>query len=173
MYIRLCKQDEIECVGSFYDSVVKYLTEHINYPKWTYLVYPSVDYVREMAALNRQYACIEDNRLVGAFVLADDAQGEYSKVRWSVNLDGKQCLVCHALAVATDLQKRGLGKEIVHYCIDFAKHHEYAAVRLDVVPTNTPARKLYESCGFTYVGDYDLERGYDNIPLFSLYELNI
>lgn len=35
-----------------------------------------------------------------------------------------------------------------------------------------PARKLYEKNGFTYAGDVDLERGIEDIPVFSLFKLN-
>ena len=82
-------------------------------------------------------------------------------------------MVIHALAVATELQGRGIGKQIVGFCIDYARAHGYKAIRLDVVPTNYPAKKLYEQCGFAYLGDVDLERGFEDIPLFSMYELNL
>ncbi len=37
---------------------------------------------------------------------------------------------------------------------------------------NYPARQLYEKKGFTFAGDADLDRGIEEIPIFSLYELN-
>lgn len=46
----------------------------------------------------------------------------------------------------------------------------YKGIRLNVVPDNIPARRLYEKCGFKYVGDVDLERGIEEIPMFSMYE---
>lgn len=61
-------------------------------------------------------------------------------------------------------------KEMVEYCIRYAKEHGYSAIRLDVVPDKVPARKLYEKCGFQYAGDVDLERGIEMIPVFSMYE---
>ena len=67
----------------------------------------------------------------------------------------------------------GIGKEMVRFCIEYAKEHGYKAVRLDVVPDNIPARRLYESCGFKYVGDVDLERDIPEIPLFSMYEIKL
>ena len=41
MEIRLCEEKDIEEVGKFYDKVVLYLCETINYPKWRYKSYPS------------------------------------------------------------------------------------------------------------------------------------
>ena len=171
--IRLCNNAEIVAVGAFYDEVVKYLTEHVNYPQWMYKRYPSEPFVREMTNAHCQHVCERDGNIVAAFALNDDPQCEYRNVRFSTQLLHGQYLTIHALAVATELQGQGIGKQIVEFCIDFAKRHGYKAIRLDVVPTNYPAKKLYERCGFTYLGDVDLQRGYEHIPLFSMYELNL
>ena len=159
-------------MGAFYDEVVANLCKNVNYPKWTYKVYPSVDFVRQMTHEGVQYVCLDGDKIVGAFVFNDDPQGEYEKATWGANLLRGEYGVCHALAIETSLQGKGLGRQIVEFCIRLAKELGYKAIRLDVVPTNVPARKLYEKCGFRYVGDADLERGYEDIPLFSLLELN-
>lgn len=173
MTIEKCTQADIVAVGAFYDDVVKYLTEHVNYPKWMYKKYPTESSVREMTEAECQYVCRVDGQIVAAFVLNDDPQDEYSKVRFGKSLSQGEYLVIHALAVSTALQGHGMGKQIVQFCIDYARASGYKAIRLDVVPTNFPARKLYEQCGFVYLGDVDLERGYEQIPLFSMYELNL
>ena len=164
---------DIVAVGAFYDGVVKYLTEHVNYPKWMYKIYPSESYAREMTEAGCLYVCCDGEQIVAAFAINDDPQNEYKKVVFSKTLAHGEYLVIHALAVATELQGRGIGKQIVQFCIDFAREHGYKAIRLDVVPDNYPAKRLYEQCGFRYLGDLDLERGFEHIPLFSMYELNL
>ena len=173
MEIRKCNIEEVEAVGKFYDEVVKNLCDSINYPKWTYKVYPSVDFARQMTLAGEHYVCFEKDKIVGAFVFNDDPQGAYENARWSVNLQRGEYGVCHAVAIETSLQGKGLGKQIVEFCIRLAKELGYKAIRLDVVPDNLPARKLYEKCGFRYIGDADLKRGYKEIPVFSLLELNL
>jgi len=170
MIIRLCHEEEVAAVGAFYDSVVKYLCEHINYPKWTYLEYPSRDFAAKMTAERSQFVCMEHNRIVGAFVLNDDPQGAYENAVWDRKLSRGEYAVCHALATAPSLQRKGIGKQIVEFCISFAQEHDFKAIRLDVVPDNLPAKKLYEKCGFIYRGEADLERGIAEIPVFSMYE---
>ncbi len=81
-------------------------------------------------------------------------------------------LVIHALAIATDRRGKGLGEEIVNFCIEEARKNGYKDLRLDAVPDNIPALKLYKKSGFVYVGDADLDRGIDYIPTFSLLEMN-
>ena len=81
-------------------------------------------------------------------------------------------MVPHTLAVAPDRQGKGTASEIIRFCISRAQSGGYRALRVDIVPTNHPARKLYEKNGFTYAGDVDLGRGIEGIPEFSLFELN-
>ena len=61
---------------------------------------------------------------------------------------------------------------MVQFCIDKARNGGYKAVRLDIVPENIPARKLYEKSGFKFAGEKDLDRGFEDIPTFQLFELN-
>lgn len=68
---------------------------------------------------------------------------------------------------------QGIGGKLIDFCINEAKQRGYAAIRLDAVPDNIPAKKLYEKNGFVYLGDVDLGRGIEYIPEFSLYELNL
>lgn len=172
MEIRLCREEDIVAAGEFYDNVVRYLYDNINYPKWVYKEYPSEGSVRNMTMAGSQFMCIDNGQIVGAFVLNDDPQGKYDNAIWSRQLSEGDYMVCHTLATEPVLRGKGIGKKIVNYCIDYAKSHGFKAIRLDVVPDNLPARRLYEKCGFKYTGDVDLERGIDEIPLFSMYELN-
>lgn len=171
MTIRLCTQEDVVTTGRFYDDVVKYLDDTVNYPKWEYKIYPSEDSVKEKQSKNCQYICIDNNEIVGAFVLNDDPDGKYENVSWNVEMKQGEYMVCHTLATKPSMQGRGIGRQIVEYCIEHAKTKKYKGIRLDVVPENIPARKLYEKCGFEYRGDVDLERDIPEIPVFSMYEL--
>lgn len=173
LQIRKCLEEDIVAVGAFYDRVVEYLDAHVNYPKWQYKIYPNEDYVRQMTADGVQYLCEEEGKIIGAFVLNADPQGDYDKAPWSKDLPLGSYLVIHALAVEPTLHGKGTGTGVVRFCTDKARGGGYSAVRLDLVPTNTPASKLYERNGFTYVGTMDLGRGVEDIPEFSLYELNL
>ena len=171
MIVRLCKENDIVEVGKFYDKVVLHLCETTNYPKWEYKIYPSEISVREKVSVNQQFVCMNDGNIVGAFVLNDDPQGKYENADWTEELVQGEYMVCHTLATSPDIQGKGIGQQMVEFCIRYAKENGYKAIRLDVVPDNIPARRLYEKCGFEYVGDVDLERGIEEIPLFSMYEL--
>ena len=98
MEIRLCEEKDIEEVGKFYDKVVLYLCETINYPKWRYKLYPSEASVREKVTVGQQFLCMENEKIVGAFVLNDDPQGKYENTDWTVEIPQGEYMVCHTLA---------------------------------------------------------------------------
>jgi len=172
MKIIKCDLNYLDALAEFYDKVVDYLLATVNYPKWS-KEYPCRSSIE--AAINRseQYACIdEDGKIAGAFVLNEDPQGSYEKGSWSKKLKDGEYEVVHTLAVNQGLKHKGIGSFMTEYIINDAKEKGYRGLRLDVVPGNTPAASLYMRYGFDFVGAYDLDRGFDDIPLFELYELN-
>ncbi len=173
MEIRKCREADVAAAGAFYDAVVFWLDQHTNFPKWMYKIYPSESWVREMTEAGEQYICVDGEKIIGAFVLNTDPQGNYRKGNWSRDLPDGAYMVLHALAISPELQGKGLGAEVVRFCTEKAKADGYKAIRLDIVPGNLPAKKLYEKTGFRYVVDADLERGIAHIPTFSLFELNL
>lgn len=168
-----CGGADIVSVGQFYDREILYMDEHgTNYPKWQYQQYPSVRSVREAAEKGTQYVCRRDGQIVGAFVLDENPNGLYERGDWAAHLRAGEYLVIHALSVAHDLAGQGIGSAAVRYCVEYARAAGYKAVRIDMVPSNLPAGRLYEKMGFTYAGEMDLGREIAEIPTFALYELN-
>ena len=54
----------------------------------------------------------------------------------------------HTLAVSPVCYGQGVGSKMVALCIQYARKNGYKAIRLDVVPGNVPAIRLYEKFGF-------------------------
>lgn len=171
--IRECTQADIKAAGAFYDKVVLWLDSHVNFPRWEYRVYPSESFVRKMTAAGSQYIALRDGRIVGAFVLNTDPQGNYRKGRWEKDLPEGSYMVIHALAADPELQGQGIASQIIRFCIKKAKSSGYKALRTDTVFDNYPARRLYEKNGFSYAGDADLERDVAGLPACSMYELSL
>ncbi|MBQ9827306.1 MAG: GNAT family N-acetyltransferase [Lachnospiraceae bacterium] len=173
MEIRKCRKEDVKETGEFYDMTVRWLDCHINYPKWIYKIYPSEDSAGRMAEAGEQYICIDDGRITGAFVLNTDPQGDYEKGSWRRDVPRGSYLVIHAMAVDPALHGQGIGSEILQYCRQTADAGGYKALRADAVPDNLPVKRMLEKNGFTHAGDADLGRGLAEIPVFSLYELNL
>ena len=97
----------------------------------------------------------------------------YDAGNWSRDLKEGEYLSVHVLAVSSDCYQSGVGSFMVGECIAIARSRGYKAVRLDIVPTNTPAERLNKKNGFVYAGTVDLNRPTAPIPLFDLYEFNL
>ena len=175
--IRLCKEEEIHAVGSFFDRVVKRLdSEGKNFPLWEYGKYPSLQTAKDAAKDNALYVCVDEwkngEKIVAAFILDNHPIGKTEKAAWSISLQEGEYALIHALAVAPEAHGRKLGKKIVEFCKEEAKAKGFKAIRLDVVPNNMSAKRIYEEAGFRFVGDYDLELEDERLNPLSLYEYN-
>ncbi len=62
-------------------------------------------------------------------------------------------LYIHHMAVATDFQSRGIGRQLLMEALSIAREKGYQA-KLEVHQTNSAGRHLYSSCGFTDLEGY-------------------
>lgn len=163
----------LEVLVELYDKVTDHLESHVNYPKWEKGVYPGRKSVETAISSGVQYGCFAEEKLVGAFILNEDPQGAYEVGDWITDAKEGEYLVIHTLASDPECYGQGIGKAMVEYAILAARESKKKSVRLDVVPDNIPARKLYEKIGFAFAGEKNLGREIEEIPLFALYELKV
>lgn len=55
------------------------------------------------------------------------------------------------LAVAPAFRKKGVGREMIEYCLEFARKRGAQLATLEVRESNEAARRLYEKCEFKIV----------------------
>lgn len=167
-----CRAEHCDAVTAMYARVLTELERTVNYPKWT-KDHPGADYVRDAIEKGKQFACVADGEILGAAVLNEDPEGNYAIGHWSEDLPEGAYLVVHILAVDPAWKNRGIGGFLVDGAVAFAKEQGYRAIRLDIVPDNLPAKRLYTSRGFVSAGQMDLRPEIKEIPIFELYELNL
>lgn len=166
-----CDASHITGLGALHRRMYEYLKREINYPRWRE-DYPSEETAARAIEEGAQFALMEDGKIIGAVVLNEDPAGTYEKGSWKRELSEGEYLVIHSFTIDPELSGRGEGRVLADACIGYAKQHGYKAIRLDIVPGNIPAIKLYEGKGFTFAGCEDLERGLPDVTEFMLYELN-
>lgn len=172
MQIIKAEPQHLDALSDFFDKVVLYLESHINYPKWVYGVYPARQSIAAAISQGTQYICTDGKKILGAFILNTDPQGDYTKGDWSAKLDTGEFMVLHTLATDPESIRGGVGKFMVNFCLEKAKNDGFSALRLDVVPGNEPAIGLYTKLGFKFAGRKDIGRFGKDIPLFDLFEYN-
>ena len=166
-----CDESRLPAVTEFYHKAIEYFETHVNYPFWS-SEHPSDESITEAVRRGEQYICVEDGEIIGALLLSEDPDGDYEAGGWSRDLKEGEYLSVHVLAVSSECYQGGVGSFMVGECISIARSKGYKALRLDIVPTNTPAERLYKKMGFVYAGTVDLKRPTAPIPLFDLYEMN-
>ncbi len=167
-----CNETYFQQTKDLYHKVVLELKATVNYPRWG-VHHPSEEDLQSAFDNGELYICEEDGRVTGAVVLNEDPEGDYEAGDWASDLERGEYLIIHLLATDPDMRGCGIGAYIVDRSIEIAEQSGYKAVRLDVVPGNEPATRIYLSKGFTYAGSKDLLRGVKSIPLFELYEKNL
>ncbi len=169
--IQCCLKD-LKRVSSFYDRVIDYLDCHENFPLWEKGVYPSQNTVKIAIEKGNQYALEDNGEIVGAILFDQTPIGDYGVGEWKKDLEVGEYYIIHAFATDYNSYKKGLGSFIMEWCKQKAIKEGKKAIRVDVVPTNYPARAFYTKHGFTFAGEKDLKLNIKNIPLFALYEFN-
>ena len=74
------------------------------------------------------------------------------------------------LAVHPQFKGLKIAQKLLEYADELAKNNGVKTIRLDVRKGNVPAIKLYERCGYTYVGAINLDFRGSDLGLFELYE---
>ena len=79
-----------------------------------------------------------------------------TKKPWAIDLayftTVPRALYLHAMAVAPELQRQGIGRDLVRDAIDVARAWPSQAIRLDAYDAPAGAGGFYAKCGFREVG---------------------
>ena len=162
---------DIDELGKLYDDLVDHLeATNSNYPHWKKGVYPTGEFAKEY--VDKGLFVLKDNGVIlGSIILNNVQEDAYNDTTWGIDAHENEVLVVRALVVCP----RHIGQGISKALLDFAKGHAKSigakTIRLDVTEHNFPAMRLYEKCGYTYVGTVDLGLPYENLKWFKLYEL--
>jgi len=91
------------------------------------------------------------------FILVYSVEQEeaYRTVDWQIEFEVPVIIICK-LAVLPEYFGCGVGKALIDYAEVIGKRQSAKAIRLDTYEENLPAARLYEKCGFKYMGLVDL-----------------
>ena len=171
MEIILCKENNLKDLTQFYNKIILYLEKSNNFPHWVYGIYPSESTIKIDIEKRNQYACINKGIIIGGF-LNEDPGGKIENAK--IEFKRGEFLIIHTLATDYEFQRKGIASKMIKFCIEKAKKEKYKAIYVDIVPENIPSQNLFKKCGFSYLGNFDLERTFDKtIPLFSIYEFKL
>ena len=169
-FIRKATIHDIDEIEYLYDDLNDYLEEHENGPRWKKGVYPVRENAEEALGESTLYVAVIDEKIVGTVVLSRKQDEAYKEVDWQIEYD-VPVFVVGVLAVHPNYLGRGVAQSLLNYATVLGKECGIKAIRLDTYEENIPAAKLYEKCGFTYMGllDLGLEELY-GLKWYKVYE---
>ena len=143
-FIKKALADDIDAVVKLYDDVNEYYIA----PGWGKGEYPTFTTINGLIEKGSLYVLTSGVEVLGAGVIDRDQHPAYAKILWSIEVPDDQVLVIHDLVSHPKHRKKGIGKKLVEYAISLGKKENAKTIRLDAHLVNTPARNLYEKCGF-------------------------
>lgn len=161
---------DIKELESLYNDLNDYLAVEINYPGWIKGVYPVEETAASGIEEGNLYVIREKNSIIGSVILRHNPEAAYSKADWGIDLDYQDIFVICTLAVHPDYLKKGVGKKLMEFIIQYSEELCMKAIRLDVFEKNIPAISLYQKYGFQYIDTVDLGYGKYGLDKFELYQ---
>ena len=95
--------------------------------------------------------------LVGALVLNEYQDPEYSDVPWAIT--GMRVAVVHRLMVHPQYEGRGIARELMGFAEGRERANGYGAIRLDAFSANPRALRLYHGLGYRDAGGVTFRKG--------------
>lgn len=170
MLIAKATMDQFQDVREFYYAVIDGIGDSQDSVGWKKDVYPSSEFLRDSIRNGELFVGVEDEAIIGAMVMNHQFNEEYKKCLWPTQADDTEVTIIHALAVHPLQKQKGNAKQLVQFAIDYARGNQQKVIRIDVLPRNRNAKKLYSSMGFQHV--QTLRSFYEDIGWenFELYE---
>ena len=168
--IRIATENDIDEIECLYNDLSDYLAEHENGPRWKKGVYPLCEQAEDALAEGTLYVAVVDGKIAGTVVYSHEQDDVYKEIAWQIEFDVPVIIICK-LAVHPDYFGCGVGKSLLDYAVILGKQQGIKAIRLDTYEENLPAARLYEKCGFKYMGllDLGLEEIY-GLKWYKVYE---
>lgn len=169
--MRLTTMDDFETVRRLYADVIARQALDTYTPSWTEGVYPADEDLRGRIEAGELYLGFDGDEPVAAVVLTREEDPEYAGASWPSGAVDDEVSVIHLLAVHPSARGRGLGTEVVRWCIDTARGWGKKAIHLDVVPGNLAGSRIYVACGFDLVFHHMVhyeDLGDTNLEMYEL-----
>lgn len=173
MQVRNAVPGDVDAVLAFYHDLIERMQDSPYRPTWEKGVYPARGQLLEAAEAGTLFLAEENSTVLGAFVLNHQQAAGYAHISWQVDAPAEKVAVLHLIGVHPSAHGKGIGTALLQKAEAVCRERGDAVIRLDTLPHNLPARRLYERFGFQSCGEFPLtDPAAGTIP-FHLYEYKI
>ena len=151
MIIAKATTDQLQNVRELYYDVIDDIGDSKDSVGWQKDIYPSPEFLHDALQNGELYVGLKDGTVIGTMIMNHQFNEEYRKCPWPTRADDGEVTIIHALAVHPIQKQKGYAKQLVQFAIDYARENQQKAIRIDVLPRNRNAKKLYSGMGFRHV----------------------
>lgn len=166
-------ENDFEQLAEFFRRTVSETKGMEIYARWIYGLHPSNEMIYGHIKCGNMFFSELDGKIASAVAAVPCQEKEYRDVPWNLNLADDEVSVVHILCVAPELQKKGIAARTMRRVIEMSHEDGKKSVRLDALKCNTPARRLYESLGFSSAAERNWHTENAGWTDFVLYELEL
>lgn len=143
----VASEADAEAIASLRSAAAERLTRDYGKGHWSSCTTERA--VLRALKTSRVLVARDRTRIVGTLTLA-------TKKPWAIDTSYfrgvRKALYLLDMAVAPDVQRKGIGRRLVREAIDVARDWPSEAIRLDAYDANAGAGGFYAKCGFREVG---------------------
>lgn len=171
--IRLASATDFSALRRLYNDIIIRMdaNRHLSHAQWSLGGYPTDAFLKAKIADGELWLAEDSSGILGAMVLNNECNPGYAQAAWHTDCEPQEVLAIHTLGVSPNAQGKGIGKALVHKCIELSRERVYKSIRLDVIDTNPAAGEFYSRLGFTPMGRFRLDYPGAVCTDFDLYEL--
>lgn len=152
--LRLAQPSELQEIIAMKASCIRAMLE-VGIDQWDE-IYPSESMVSDDIANGHVYTFREDI-LIGSITINSILTEEYAHIPWEYT--DVPILVFHRLMVHPEHQGKGHARRIMNEAEALAIARSATAVRLSAYQHNPTSLRLYESMGYSAVGEVEFRKG--------------
>lgn len=116
--------------------------------------HPSKERISDGIQKGEHFVALIDGKVVGGVRLNHSGDEQYSLIKW--NIEDKNPLIVHQLAVDPKMQGKGIAKALMLFAEEYAKKEGSKAIRLDTYGKNKFSNSFYEKAGYKFTGTIEM-----------------
>ena len=166
-------ESDFERLTRFYRHAVSETKNMELYARWVYGLHPTDKMILDHIKSGDMFFSELDGKIASAVAVVPCQEKKYHDVPWKLGLADDEVCVVHILCVTPEFQKKGIAARTMRDVIEMSRESGKKSVRLDALKCNTPARRLYESLGFSTAAERNWHTENAGWTDFVLYELEV
>ncbi|NLW79529.1 MAG: GNAT family N-acetyltransferase [Ruminococcaceae bacterium] len=161
---------DANALEALYNAVHDHLARGVNWPGWEKGIYPTRRDAERGLEEDSLFVAKDGADIAGSIILSHRPEPAFMPVKWLADCDYSEVFVIRTFVVHPHYLRHGVGRALLAFAQRQAQATGMRSLRLDVFRKNTPAIRLYEQCGYTYIDTVDLGLAVYGLDRFHLYE---